>query len=84
MGVKDGSNFLGWNKAWQWSAQTSLENAKQALKEDVLAAVVWPLLHNLEDPELQWLAEVLPTTVLSGKADSTTKKYLRWKLWAVA
>jgi hypothetical protein len=33
-------------------------------------------------------AEVLPTTVLSSRADSTTRKYLgafkRWKLWAEA
>ena len=46
------------------------------------------MLRNLEDPELQRLAEALPTTVLSSRADSTTKKYLgafkRWKLWAEA
>ena len=39
-------------------------------------------------PELRRPAEALPTTVLSSKADSTTKKYLgafkRWKLWAEA
>eukprot|EP00731_Ephydatia_muelleri_P033190 Em0026g10a len=53
-----------------------------------MAAGVWPVLRNLEDPELQRLAEALPTTVLSSTADSTTKKYLgafkRWKLWAEA
>ena len=55
---------------------------------DILAAGVWPLMSNLEDPELQRLAAALPDTVLRGKADSTTKKYLgafrRWKLWAEA
>ncbi|KAL5496815.1 hypothetical protein EMCRGX_G013175 [Ephydatia muelleri] len=55
---------------------------------DILAAGVWPLMSNLEDPELQRLAAALPDTILRGKADSTTKKYLgafrRWKLWAEA
>eukprot|EP00731_Ephydatia_muelleri_P008538 Em0004g876a len=55
---------------------------------DILAAGIWPLMSNLEDPELQRLAAPLPDTVLRGKADSTTKKYLsafrRWKLWAEA
>eukprot|EP00731_Ephydatia_muelleri_P008531 Em0004g869a len=54
----------------------------------ILAAGVWPLMSNLEDPKLQRLAAALPDTVLMGKADSTTKKYLgtfrRWKLWAEA
>ena len=48
---------------------------------------MWPLLKDLEDPELQRLANSLPTTVLKSRADSTTKKYLgafqRWKQWAV-
>ncbi|KAL5473470.1 hypothetical protein EMCRGX_G027959 [Ephydatia muelleri] len=39
-----------------------------------------------EKPELQQLAAGLPDVVLSGRADSTTKKYLgafqRWKVWA--
>ena len=55
---------------------------------DVLTAGVLPVLRNLEDPELQRLAEALPTTVLSSRANSTTNKYLgafkRWKLWAEA
>ena len=46
---------------------------------------MWPLLTNLEDPELRRLAAALPTTVLRSRADSTTKKYLgayrRWKTW---
>ena len=37
---------------------------------------VWPLLSNLDDPELRRLAKALPATVLKCKADSTTRKYL--------
>ena len=48
----------------------------------------WPLLSNLEDPELRCLAAALPAVVLRSRADSTTKKYLgayqRWKIWAEA
>ena len=55
---------------------------------DVFSSGVWPLLSNLEDPELRRLAKALPATVLRCKADSTTKKYLgafqRWKTWAEA
>ena len=68
--------------------KAALEGVKEALSEDVLTAGVWPLLRDLEDPELWRLAEALPTTVLSIRADSTTRKYLgafkRWKLWAEA
>ena len=43
-------------------------------------------LRDLQKPELQQLAAGLPDVVLSGRADSTTKKYLgafqRWKVWA--
>ena len=46
----------------------------------------WPLLRDLQKPELQQLAAGLPDVMLSGRADSTTKKYLsafqRWKVWA--
>ena len=53
-----------------------------------MSAGVWPLLKNLEDPELRRLAQSLPATVLKSRADSTTKKYLgayqRWKTWAEA
>ena len=46
----------------------------------------WAQLDSLEDPELRSLARSLPHTVLSCRADSTTKKYLyafgRWKEWA--
>ena len=70
------------------AVKVALDAAKEALTKDVLTAGVWPVLRNLEDPELQRLAEALPTTVLSSRADSTTKKYLgafkRWKLWAEA
>ena len=54
----------------------------------VFTSGAWPLLSNLEDPELRSLAKALPKTVLRSKADSTTKKYLggyqRWKTWADA
>ena len=42
----------------------------------VFTSGVWPLLSNLEDHELRRLAQALPATVLSSRADSTTKKYL--------
>ena len=61
---------------------------RKALREDVFSSGVWPLLSNLEDPELRRLAKALPATVLRCKADSTAKKYLgayqRWKTWAEA
>ena len=48
---------------------------------------VWPLIKDLEDPDLVRLAERLPTTLLHSRAYSTTKKYTgayrRWKAWAV-
>ena len=54
----------------------------------VFSAGAWPLLGNLEDPELRRLAQSLPATVLRSRSDSTTKKYLgafqRWKTWAEA
>ena len=47
---------------------------------------VWKQLDDIEDPELQRLAQSLPQTVLMSRAGSTSKKYLyaflRWKLWA--
>ena len=53
-----------------------------------MGAGVWPLLKDLEDPELRRLAQSLPATVLGSRADSTTKKYLgayqRWKRWVEA
>ncbi|KAL5463210.1 hypothetical protein EMCRGX_G032089 [Ephydatia muelleri] len=55
---------------------------------DLEAAGVWSRLADLKDPELQWLAREVPDTLLSGKADSTVRKYIgafqRWKLWAEA
>ncbi|KAL5517290.1 hypothetical protein EMCRGX_G002814 [Ephydatia muelleri] len=60
----------------------------QDLRVDVMSAGVLPLLKNLEDPELQRIAQSLPATVLRSRADSTTKKYVgayqRWKTWAEA
>ncbi|KAL5502122.1 hypothetical protein EMCRGX_G008846 [Ephydatia muelleri] len=57
-------------------------------EKGVFSAGAWPLLGNLEDPELRRLAQSLPATVLRSRADSTTKKYLgalqRWKTWAEA
>ena len=52
----------------------ALEKAKETLCQDVFSSGVWPLLSNLEDPELRRLAKALPATVLRCKADSTTKK----------
>ena len=43
---------------------------------DICSAGVWPLLSNLEDPELRRLAAGLPAIVLSSRADGTTRKYL--------
>ena len=54
---------------------------------DVFSSGVWPLLSNLDDPELRRLAKALPATVLKCKADSTTKNlgaFQRWKTWAEA
>ena len=68
---------------WQCSLQNVLFHAG-----GVFTSGVWPLLSNLEDHELRRLAQALPATVLSSRADSTTKKYLgayqRWKTWADA
>ena len=54
----------------------------------VFSTEAWPLLGNLEDPELRRLAQSLPAMVLRSKADSTTKKHLgafqQWKIWADA
>ena len=64
------------------------EALARAKKEDVMGVGVWPLLKDLEDPELRRLAQSLPATVLRSREDSTTKKYLgayqRWKTWAEA
>ena len=55
---------------------------------DIFSSGMWPLLSNLEDPELRRLAQALPATVLKSRTDSTSKKYLsayrRWKVWADA
>ena len=56
--------------------------------EDLEAAGAWSQLEGFKDPELQRLALGVLDMLLSGKADSTTKKYIgafrRWKLWAEA
>lgn len=55
---------------------------------DIATSTVWSQLTAMEDPELRRLAALLPDTLLSSRADSTTKKYLgafrRWKAWAEA
>ena len=47
---------------------------------------VWPVLKELEDPELLRLVKKLPSTVLQSRASSSAKKYTgafkRWKSWA--
>ena len=57
-----------------------------AAEEDISSAGVWPLLSNLEDPELRHLAAGLPAIVLRSQADGTTRKYRgayqRWERWA--
>ncbi|KAL5475697.1 hypothetical protein EMCRGX_G025544 [Ephydatia muelleri] len=53
-------------------------------RRGVFSTEAWPLLGNLEDPELRRLAQSLPAMVLRSKADSTTKKHLgafqQWKM----
>eukprot|EP00731_Ephydatia_muelleri_P008725 Em0004g1063a len=65
-----------------WTRSTRLDRVAQV--DWKLTGGVQPLLtylqlvlmSNLEDPELRRLAEALPDTILRGKADNTTKKYL--------
>ena len=46
----------------------------------------WKVLSELQDPELQQLAGLLPETVLRSRADGTSKKYMGafmcWRRWA--
>ena len=53
---------------------------------DVFDSEVWKPLRDLQDPQLRRLATKLPGVILSGKADSTTRKYLyayeKWRRWA--
>ena len=55
---------------------------------DLLAAGMWSQFANLKDTELHRFELEVPDTLLSGKADSTTRKYNGafqiWKLWAEA
>ena len=47
---------------------------------------MWQTIESLQDPDLKRLATCLPDTLLQGKANSTTTKYVRgfmkWKAWA--
>ena len=47
---------------------------------------MWPLLKELDDPELAKLVEKLPATLLHSRAESSVRKYTgayrRWKSWA--
>ena len=53
---------------------------------DVLSGGVWRTMEGLQDPDLKRLATCLPDTILHGRADSTTTKYVRaftkWRTWA--
>ena len=58
--------------------------AMMMFKQDVFASRVWPLLSNLEAPELRRLVKALPATVLRSRADSIPQrsKYLgAYQLW---
>ena len=47
---------------------------------------MWQTIEGIQDPDLKRLATCLPDTLLQGRADSTTTKYVRaftrWKTWA--
>ena len=47
---------------------------------------MWQTIEGIQDPDLKRLATCLPDTLLQGRADSTTAKYVRaftrWKKWA--
>ena len=64
------------NKLWKWPSKASREICR--LQGHGLT----------EGPRVQELAKAVPETLLSGKADSTAKKYAgafqRWKLWTEA
>ena len=53
---------------------------------DVFTQGPWSQFNGFEDPELRQLAQALPQTVLSSRADGTSWKYFyafsRWKEWA--
>ena len=42
----------------------------------------WNLLKELDDPELKSLAEELPVTVMSSRANKYLRAFRRWKDWA--
>ena len=53
---------------------------------DVFKTPAWRTVEEVEDPDIQELAQLLLSIVLRGRAPSTVKKYsgafLRWKRWA--
>ena len=54
--------------------------------KEILTSGVWSQLETCQSPELQRLAAATQATVISSRADATTKKYWaafrRWKEWA--
>ena len=53
-------------------SEEELQRVAKEMSEDVFSSGVWPLLSNLENPELRRLAQALPATVLRSRADSTS------------
>ena len=55
---------------------------------DVFSQVAWKDLRELQDPELQELAAVLPNLALQSREPATVKKYSgafsHWRKWAAA
>ena len=43
---------------------------------EAMTCGVWAELEEVQDPELPWLAKLLPSTVLGSPADSTVAKYV--------
>ena len=76
-------NQYFWKQKFKYE---DLQVAMTMFSKDVFSAGDWPLTQDMQKPELQQLAAGLPDVVLSGRADSTNKKYLgafqRWKVWA--
>ena len=47
-------------QAERGGGKAAFDRAKEVLREDVFSSGVWPLLSNLDDPELRRLAKALP------------------------
>ncbi|KAL5518174.1 hypothetical protein EMCRGX_G003861 [Ephydatia muelleri] len=66
---------------YRWKQKFKYEDLRVAMT--MFSKGDWPLLYDLQKPELQQFARGLPDVVLSGRADSTINKYLsafqRWK-----